>query len=269
MLVEAARAVRRPVSDHGAMAGPPSPALPPEQPDDGPDRRPEPALSDLHLQVPDDARELAADLRALQRERRQAARRRRLARLLLTRRWRRFGLSGPLLVAVLLVVALYGLLLTALHPRGPVTPAARPLASPDLPPGAVGGLLPDVRLQLHLGSVLARQTGRPEVLALVPPDCGCVATLRDVIDQAISFTRNLRLIGDGRSAGARSEVEQLRTTATQGLARTAVDPSGALFSAYDAQGVTLLLVGADGVVLDVLRDVGPHQRLEARLERLS
>ncbi|MCU1691712.1 MAG: hypothetical protein JWM64_803, partial [Frankiales bacterium] len=49
---------------------------------------------------------------------------------------------------------------------------------------------------------------------------------------------------------------------------SATDPGGALATAYGARGLTVLAVAADGVVLDVVRDVVAGQRLEARLSAL-
>jgi len=74
------------------------------------------------LVVPDDARELAAEAEALRRERRAAARRDRLGRLLLTRRWQRFGVSGPLVALTLVIVAAFGSLLVIFLPSRPDQP---------------------------------------------------------------------------------------------------------------------------------------------------
>lgn len=53
-----------------------------------------------------------------------------LRRLLLTRRWYRYGLSGPLVVVVLVMVAGVASLAVFLAPRLPPGPPARALASP-------------------------------------------------------------------------------------------------------------------------------------------
>ncbi len=84
------------------------------------------------LVVPNDARELDADLRALRRERRAEYRRVLLRRVFLGRRWQRYGVSGPIVIGVLLVVAGFASLMLLFQPRR-AQPAAAPLASRGVP----------------------------------------------------------------------------------------------------------------------------------------
>ncbi|MCW2608607.1 MAG: hypothetical protein JWO60_3300, partial [Frankiales bacterium] len=195
-----------------------------------------------------------------------------LARRARLRRWATgrsgAGVGAPLVAAVLLSVGLVALLPVVLRPDLADDPGPRPLASTTASPGAVGGLLPDVGLTSPAGPLRARDTGRPGVVVLVPARCGCDPAVDEAVSQSREYTRNVRLVADGREPGAGDEADRLRREVARGLALSATDPGGALAGAYAAQGVTVLVLGADGVVQDVLRDVRPGQRLEARLSVL-
>jgi hypothetical protein len=221
------------------------------------------------LQVPDDARALDRDVRALRRERRARARRSRLLGLVTRGPGSRVGVPAGLVVAALTVVALFAALPVLLRPAGVVEPPRRPLAAPAVAPGQVGGLLPDVPLRAGERTLPVRSAVRAGVLVLVPPACGCDELVHDVVAQALEFTRNVRLVVDGRVPGAEREAVRLRAQAVRGLARSAVDPTGALVRAYAPHGVTVLPVAGNGVVLHVLRDVRPEQRLEAQIDDLA
>ena len=213
--------------------------------------------------VPDDASSLARDAEALRRERRALARRDRLRRLAQGRTGN--GIGAPLVLAVLLLVGGVAALPVVLRPHLPADAPSRPLAAPAARPGAVGGLLPETTLDTPAGPLPARDSTRPGVLVLVPSACGCDELVDGAVAQAREFTRNIRLVTDGREPGAGREADRLRRAVAGGVARSGTDPGGVLASAYDARGVTLLAVGQDGVVLDVLRDVQPQERLESRL----
>lgn len=226
----------------------------PDGPTDG-DRR-EPADSPLvHVVIPDDARELAYEAELLRRERRAAARRARIGRVFATRRWRRYGLSGPLVAAVLLVVGIFGVLLVALGPRGGGRINAAPLATGVAAPrGAVGGLLPTGTVLDH-GQPLSLQDARlrPAVLLLLPgAGCDCAAEVGSVQREAANYDVQTVLVADGRDEGA---VAQLADRATGGAAGLVADPAGRLNAAYHATGLTAVLVRPDGIVVDVSRDL--------------
>ncbi len=233
-------------------------------PDGGP-------LPELPVRVPDDARDLARDVEALRRERRAQARRARWSRFVVTGRYRRTGLSGALVLGVLLLVAVPATLLSLLTPRLSTQQQAAPLARPTVPPGQVGGLLPEVELSVRTGTLAARRAARPGVLLLVPPGCGCDRLVGEAMAQALEFVRSARVVVDGsQGVGLASrEAERLRLGPARGLVSAAVDPAGALARAYDARGLTLLAVAADGVVVDVLRDVRQGDRTESRLSVLQ
>lgn len=253
-------------------------------------------LPPLDVHVPDDARELDADLLAYRREQREAARttrayrhsarlrRHTLGRVLAGRR----GLSMAAVVLAALVTAVAATGLALLGPRQAARPPAATLASsPTAAPGDVGGLLPDA--QVRGQGVQAARGLRPAVLAVVSPGCGCAATLQAVHRQAAEFTLRLYLVAP---PGTGPAVRRLATEAQLGQVTTVVDESGALTAAYGddhptgeagsgstngaadgtadgAAAGTYVLVHADGVVREILTDVTPRDRLELHLAPLA
>ncbi len=203
--------------------------------------------------VPDDASELDLDLLAYRRELAARQRRARVERLFKTRRWQRYGVSGPLTVGVLMVVALFGSMLALLVPTtGATSPPPQTIAGrPAAAPGQVGGLLPDVTLR-RAGRPVSGRALRPAVLALLPPGCRCARLLEEIGGQAREFDLPLVLVG----AAAPDRGGALR------------DPAGQLMGTYAARGVTLLLLRDDGVVTAVERDVKAGRRLEPELRLL-
>ena len=233
------------------------------------DRAGEEAGGQQPLVVPDDARDLGRDVEALRRERRASDRRSRAGRLLVTGRYRRVGLSTPLIIAILVVVAGFGALMTVLRPSFPEPAGPQPLASPAVAPGGVGGLLPDGPVTTPAGPTTTRALPRPGVLVLVPVPCGCDPLLGGVVDQVLQVTRDVRLLSTGAQDPGGQAVRALRDGASRGLVTAGVDERGVLASAYGARGVTVVLVAPDGVVVDVVVDVRPGQRLDAQVGRLQ
>lgn len=230
----------------------------------GPDG--EPSLPTVG-QVPDDPRDLARDARALARERRGTARRARASRLLLSRRGDLVGPSPLLALVVLAAVALLATLPVLLRPQLGVGPQdGEPLAAPAQRPGEVGGLLPDVTLQTPAGEAGTRGLTRPGVLVLVPVPCAdCAQTLGPAIDRLLQGARAVRLVSTGAQDPGGGGVAALGRGPGRGLVTTAVDPEAALARAYAARGVTAVLYGPDGRVVDVVRDGGPLDLAIARL----
>ncbi len=230
----------------------------------GGERRPDDDGS--HLAVPDDARGLELDVRAWRREQAAAARRARLGRLVYTRRWHRYGLSGPLVAGILLMVAVFGSLLALLVPSGGRERVARrPLdGAPPSPVGSVGGLLVDRRLQVHGGEQPVREL-RPAVLALLPTPCGCGELIDELSGQAAEFGVRVVLVAPGR---ANDELSRLVKAARHGPVLPAYDPEGALARAYAASGPTLVLVRDDGRVTGVERQARAGLRREPALRPL-
>jgi hypothetical protein len=214
----------------------------------------------LAFLVPDDARALDADREAYLRELAElqgAARpedpqpamtppRSLLARVGRTRRWQAYGLSGPLVTAVLLVVALVGSLMTVLAPRNAPAPAARPLAATGTrPPGEVGGLLPDATLSVGPVEISARGM-RPTVLLFIPTDCtDCLTVVSAVLLQVRSHRLHLMLVGP---PAQHDQLADLDRHGAGGQATLALDPSGELDRVYGQDRPTVVVVAADGIV---------------------
>jgi hypothetical protein len=197
--------------------------------------------------IPDDLRELDAEIRALQRERRAMSRRTRMRRLFLTRRWRQYGMSGPIVVGVLLVVAGMASLMLMFPARRQVTKPA-PLATGVRPSGQEGGLVPDVTIERADGVSEPLRGYRPAVIALVPASCGCEALLRTTGAAAYRHHLTLVLVG-GTSLPPQPPDPGDRTVVR------ATEPTGKLARTYHAgRTPVLLLVRSDGVVNRVLAE---------------
>jgi len=233
-------------------------------------RVPEPSEE---LRIPDDARALARDVMALDRERRAARRRARLRRLVLTRRWHAYGISGPIVFLCLSVVGVAALGLALLVPHAGSSLSGGPprqLASPAVAVGAVGGLLPDVALapggaQAH--GVNSARSLRPAIVALVQPGCGCAAALHRLL--ALATNHQLPVYEVARVGGP-GLVALTGAGGTVGSATALVDGAGRLSGAYPVEGdaPTVLLVDATGVVDDVLPGFTAATPVAGRLDRL-
>lgn len=213
-------------------------------------------------QAPDDASELALDELALQRERQARRRRSRLESLFKTRRWHRYGLSGPLVVVVLLIVAVFGGLLALVLPSTQPRQQPEPLAAaPAAAPGSVGGLLPEGVVRAKGGDLPIR-TLRPAVVAVVEDGCDCAQALR-AAGGAVAQYRLAFYVVPPVDGGLDALLSGVRVQATP-----VEDPAGTLRTAYPPRGLTLVLVRADGVVDSVVPGVREDSRLEVRLQRL-
>ena len=224
--------------------------------DDGFTGRYDPSSDDLlHVVVPDDLRELDAEVQAYRRELDAARRHERRQRLRhrFTPRWARGGLPSPIFTAVLLVIATTGLLLSVFAPvtqeRQRTTPISS-LAHPKVPPGKVGGLLPDVQLQVTDANPINTRAIRPAVFILVPSGCQCVTQIRDIVGQANEVPPAPYVVivstgTDTTSAKLAAAVDDGRGDPT-GVR----DAKGVLAATYHASSTapTLLLVEGDGVL---------------------
>lgn len=158
-----------------------------------------------NLVVPDDASSLEADRLAWLAEQRSLRRRRRLRRLVFTRQWEHFGMSGPIVVGCLLLTALVGTLAVVFVPRPAwPEPAPAPLTSAAVARlttggGVLGRRLPTITLDGDVRPVTATDL-RPAVIVLTSPDCGCSDVLRAVYRQARQFRLTVWLI-DTRHPG--------------------------------------------------------------------
>lgn len=225
-------------------------------------------LPRIDVVIPDDPRELELDridllreeaalARIREQEEREAqsgalgSRRAQLTRRLLGRRYERYGLSGLLVTAVLLLVSAVGSLLVLFGPRAGSPPHHAPLASPTTRPGHEGGLLPRATVALHGRDTDVRGL-RPAVLALPAAGCRCVRSLRELSHSAWGeFHLRPYLVAPG------SEAQRLAEAVDDGVSLPVVDGERALTKIYHAHGLTLLLVRQDGVVTRVVRDWSP------------
>jgi hypothetical protein len=215
--------------------------------------------------IPDDIRELEPDIRLYYREVSHRRYKELLRRVFLTRRWERFGLSGPVVVCVLCIVALFGSLASVLVPRSTERPERTPLAAPSIPVAAPGGLLPDVKVSLY-GDVQDIRERRPNVIALVPEECPNCADILDLI-YGQAKTEGLRF----DIIGAPDRERQLRAidrATGNGAADVLLDEDDALAKAYGPGVLTILVVAPDGIVVQILRDPKPGDGIEESLRRL-
>jgi hypothetical protein len=193
-----------------------------------------------------------------------------LQRMFLTGRWRQHGVSGPLVIVVLLAVAMLGATISLASPhvaRSPTEPVSLTLADPGVRPGLEGGLVPDVQLTGSAGRSSARDL-RPAVLALLPASCGCTGALGSLVLQAES--EGLMVFVVSRPAQS-AEAAQLtmRLSGNEGAdVRAMVDPQGALSDAYSARGLTVVPVHADGVTEAPSRDFAGGDSLVTVLSTL-
>jgi hypothetical protein len=225
-------------------------------------------LPRVDVVVPDDARELDADVAAWRREEREKRRRERMRRLL--RPFTRHGLALPVLALTMALALVSGVLITFFGPRPvPQSPAA-PLASPTAPVGEVGGSLPDARVVVNSSSRPAESL-RPALLVILPPECGCERQLHELARQAAGQSLRFYLLADLRAGGrtvreAHQDLRPMVDRITETVTGVVDDPANALASAYRAQGLTAVTVRADGLVAQVFRGLGP--KIDSRLVKV-
>lgn len=215
--------------------------------------------------VPDDLRELQAEVDAYHRELRLAARRRRLARLTGSRTWQRFAVPVLVATGAIALATVVFAVLTFGQPRGPLGPTPQPIATAAAAaPGDVGGLLPAVPVRTALGESSLREW-RPMLMALVPLHCHCTALLSDLAAQAEESQVSLAVVAP---AAEDAEVAALPGQMHRGRVIPLYDPSGAIATTYGADGVTVLVVAPDATVTYLARDVQPGEHFETPLQQM-
>lgn len=262
-------------ADESRTSGPPS-ADSSSPSNDGHDTDPR----DLGFDIPDDASALESDrLRYLDEQARGVGRADGpdwsvrepgpgLPTWFQTRRWHKYGLSGPLVIAVLLAVAIVGSLMTVLRPDVSSAPTALPLSEPvaGAANGTVGGLMPEAVVTLD-GVPLSLRRLRPAVVIVASETCStCGDVIADVSAQARDLQLRTLLVGDP------AQLDQLRTLSREaalGNAGVVLDTQGVLTAQYPGPGPTLLLVHADGIIGDVIRDPTTTARLGPALAQLA
>lgn len=172
--------------------------------------------------------------------------------------------SRPWVVGLAAIVVVSALVVLRTPGETVRRPLPQPLASVPVAAGTVGGLLPDVTLRGRVRTSPAREL-RPGVLMLVPPSCGCVTALRQVVAAAARERLVTYVVEAGESL---SQTEILAAQAGGDVGPYA-DPSGTLARTYRLRSpAALVLVRADGVVTQVIDAVGPSLRLAPALGAL-
>jgi hypothetical protein len=229
-------------------------------------------LPPVDIEIPDDARELDRDVQAYQRELRALRRRQRATRL--RGPLNRDGMVLPLLAGCLILALVTSTLLImfAADQTGmPELPAhaTHPTSQPAA--GKIGGPLPSGQIVVAGKSVPLRTVtaSMAAVLALVPQDCSCAATLRQLGARAAQAHVAVYLVG---TAGVIQQVFQLASQAGQSSARVAEDRDDVLGTTYGHSGVTAILVRSDGLVASVVSGLAQPAKLkqaEARLRQIG
>jgi len=213
--------------------------------------------------VPDDIRALQPDIDAYHREQRLARRRRRRQRITGSRLWQRWSFPVGVLTGALALAAVVVVLLAVDTAGHPGRRAAVPLAQPTAAPGSVGGLLPASLVTTTDGERVPAQSLRPALLVLLPTHCSCPDLLDALAAQAAEVQVQLVVVG---ASTPDAEVAALPGQLHHGRVVAAYDDGGRLTSAYDAKGVTALIVGRDGIVTYVQRELTARTRLELPLQ---
>jgi hypothetical protein len=250
-------------------------------------------LPPVHIEIPDDARELDRDVLAYRRELRSRRRRERLTRLLrplhgsqpphgsqgreLTDTGHsaaRRGISRnrsailPLIATCAALSMLAGAMLSvvtispASAPTVNSTAKAVPTSTAGLPVGLTVLPAGDVRLDGQTQPIRGIATA---VLALIPGGCGCGPALLRLADQAAAAHVKLYFVGEG---AAIQQTNDLATRYGGGSAVAGSDSGGVLDAAYRPAGLTVLLVYSDATA-KVQRDLKPGFQLMPQLRLLS
>jgi hypothetical protein len=224
-------------------------------------------LPPVDIEVPDDARELARDVQAYQRELR-SRRRRHLARRLygpLTRD----GMVLPLLAGCLALTLVAATLLTVFTARQPTAGLRpqRPATRTGSPASALPGeaLVNAILFKAGQATPLSTLPGPVVVLALIPPGCRCLSGLRKLTDAALQANTLIYLVGV-HNAQVNSFTADLGLGATQALE----DRTDALPTPYKVAALTAVVVRPDGTAEPVLvRDHGHGFQLGNEVRALT
>jgi hypothetical protein len=235
-------------------------------------------LPPIDIVIPDDARELDRDVQAYQRELRAMRRQRRASRIY--RPLTRDGMALPLLAGCLMLALLTSTLLIMFAadqtgmPSSPTravataghNPAKHPAAVARPAAGQIGSPLPAADVMIGSTTVPLRKiTATPTALALVPPGCNCASALRQLSTQAAQADVQVYLVGTPK------DIQQVATLATetgQKAPRVANDTGNVLGRVYRPEGLTAILVRADGTVASVVRRL-PQQQLKTDLNEIT
>ncbi|MDX6744995.1 hypothetical protein [Actinocorallia sp. A-T 12471] len=215
-------------------------------------------LPRVDVVVPDDASELDADVAIWRREEKVKQRKARWARL--SKPFRGWGLALPVTVLVLLVALLSGAMMTLFGPRVPrPTTPAEPLVRPSAAPGSVGGLLPSAELTVN-GAPLHTTRLRPALIAIIPPACECDPALLGLDRIADASAVRMYFLADRRTSGqsikaAHEDLWKISGRVADSQAAIVDDSADLLARTYQARGLTVLVVKANGTVGQIMHDL--------------
>jgi hypothetical protein len=180
-------------------------------------------------------------------------------------RRRRLAITAAVVAVSMLTVAISGAVGAWIV--GPqASPGPQPLASTDAQPGEVGGLLPADAMLQNGESGISAQSLRPAVIAIIPASCfDCDQLLTTLAPQVGSFGVPLMAVGGPEQA---AQLDALSDAVGSSRLITLIDNEQTLRTVYSATGTTLLLVRADGALVDVIRDPAPGVPLDSRLVEL-
>lgn len=234
-------------------------------------------LPPIDIVIPDDARELDRDVQAYQRELRALRRKRRVGRLRgpLTRD----GMVLPLLAGCLMLALLTSTLLIMFAadqtgmpelPRSTATQGAPKHTPTAAQPavGQIGGPLPAMAVVIDSKTEQLRDVtaATPSVLTLVPRNCKCAATLRQLNSEAAQAHVRVYFVG---TAGVMQQLTGLAAASGQPSSRVAEDTADVLGPMYGQEGVTAILVRSDGTVASVIRQLPQRGELAAGLQKIA
>jgi hypothetical protein len=232
-------------------------------------------LPPVNIEIPDDARELARDVLAYQREQRAKRRRERLLRMLgpLARLgFIRHGTIFPVIATCVATSMLAGAMLSVvtISPASAPTLDRSPLATAS---GHTTATLPEGLVKLD-GALVPARSLTMSVLVLIPPGCpvspgsDCRTVLASLASQAGTRSVSVYFVYNAGNTGGLGELATLTTRYGAGVAKTVYDISGFLFSHFQPFVVTALLVRGDATV-DVWRTFKPGFDLTPALRSLN
>jgi hypothetical protein len=220
-------------------------------------------LPPVDIEVPDDARELDADVQAYHREIRAL---RRQAR---SRRWRltgsdgvlrRTGLVMPLVAGCLVLAMLSGMVLTMFTANSHLNGASLGSARFGAP---FPVRLPSKQIDVHGKPPVIVSSLRVAALAVIPRNCGCDLLVRTLLKQAGTAGVAVYLVGP---PGSQGYISRLASGRQAGPVYPATDARDVLLSSYPTV-LTVLLVDWRGNATAV-PGLQPGFRLQHQLARL-
>jgi hypothetical protein len=200
------------------------------------------SLPPVDVVIPDDARELAREVLAYQREMRARRRRARLRWLLGPFGRVRRAAIFPLVASCVALALLAGTMLSVVT----ISPASAPTVQPTTP---VPTTLPLSSVRLESGQIVPTTTLEGSLLALIPAGCDCGPDLQGLAEQAKAAGVGAYFVYDAENNDfSPAQAAALTHAYGYGVAQTVFDLGGVFFWAYAPRTLTALLVSHRGTV---------------------